>query len=166
MKIFTLTFATLLLCSAAAVAQESAADDGARKPEKSKSAALKDKVRIPDGSKFYVAKMEGDLDGFITAEISKRKLPVVVVTDESLADYVITGVSVKGDHRWYDTVVTGIERDKHQGNVQIVSVRDKTVIWAGEAGDRSLWWGSLKRGGRRKVAERLVGKMRHALFSK
>jgi hypothetical protein len=40
------------------------------------------------------------------------------------------------------------------------------MIWAGEAGDRSLWWGSLKRGGQRKVADRIVSKMKDDLFKK
>ena len=46
----------------------------------------------------------------------------------------------------------------------MIRVRDKTVIWAAQKGDRSIWWGSLKKGGRRKVAERLVNKMKDDLF--
>src|SRR5262249_49172970 len=34
-----------------------------------------------------------------------------------------------------------------------------------EAGDRSLWWGSLKRGGERKVADRLVHNLKDAMHS-
>ena len=30
----------------------------------------------------------------------------------------------------------------------------------------NLWWGSLRRGGQRKVADRIVGKMKNQLFKK
>jgi hypothetical protein len=38
------------------------------------------------------------------------------------------------------------------------------MIWAGEAGDRSLWWGGIKRGGQRKVADRIVKEMKRNLW--
>jgi hypothetical protein len=40
------------------------------------------------------------------------------------------------------------------------------MVWAGEAGDRSLWYGGWKRGGERKVAERIVRQMKKDLFVK
>jgi hypothetical protein len=39
----------------------------------------------------------------------------------------------------------------------------KSILWADEAGDRSLMFGIMKRGGERKVAERLVSKLRKAM---
>jgi hypothetical protein len=38
------------------------------------------------------------------------------------------------------------------------------MIWAGEAGDRSLLFTGYRRGGERKVADRLVKTMKHDLF--
>src|SRR5262249_39938176 len=118
--------------------------------------------KFPEGAKMYIAPMEGDLHPFIAAEIVKKKLPIVVVTEEKEADYGLTGASIKGDDKWYHTVFAG--KDKNEGSVQLISVKDKTMVWAGEAGDRSLWWGSLKRGGQRKVADRIVNKMKKDLF--
>jgi hypothetical protein len=118
--------------------------------------------KVPAGSKIYIAKMEGGLEGFITTEIIKKKLPVTIVTEDKDADYVLVGSSIRGDDKWYHTVFGG--KDKNEGNVQLLSVKDKTVVWAGEAGDRSLWWGSFRRGGQRKVADRIVSKMKDQLF--
>ncbi len=118
--------------------------------------------KVPEGSKVFIAPMEGDLHPFIAAEIVKKKLPVVVVMEEKEADFILTGASIKGDDRWYHTVFGG--KDKNEGSVQLISVKEKTMVWAGEAGDRSLWWGSLKRGGQRKVADRIVSKMKKDLF--
>jgi len=126
-------------------------------------ADAKDKTKkIPEGAKLFIAPMEGDLHPFIAAEIVKKKLPVVVVTEEKDADFVLAGASIKGDDKWYHSVFGG--KDKNEGSVQLISVKDKTMVWAGEAGDRSIWWGSWSRGGQRKVADRIVNKMKKDLF--
>jgi hypothetical protein len=115
------------------------------------------------GSRLFIAAMEGNLHGFIAAEIVKKKFPLSVTTDESAADYVLTGGSIRGDDKWFHTVFGG--KDKNEGNIQLVRVNDRTLVWAGEAGDRSLWWGGIRRGGQRKVADRLVKQMKHDLHS-
>jgi hypothetical protein len=121
-------------------------------------------TRVPPGAKVFIDKMESQLDGFIAAEILKKKVPVVVVTEEAAADYIMTGGSLKADDEWFHTIFGG--KDKNEGNVQLLSVKEKSLVWAGEAGDRSLWFGSLKRGGQRKVADRLIDKMKKDLFEK
>jgi len=118
--------------------------------------------KVPTGSKLFISQMDGGLDGFVAAEILKKKLPITVVTDEKDAEFVLTGGSQKADDHWYNSVVNG--KDKNEGNVRLLNLKEKTLVWAGEAGDRSLWWGSLKRGGERKVADRIVSKMKHDLF--
>ncbi|MDQ3473800.1 MAG: hypothetical protein M3447_08695 [Acidobacteriota bacterium] len=118
-----------------------------------------ERASSPIGAKFYVAPMPEGFDGFIAAELVKRKLPLTIVDDERAADFIITGATNKGVHKWYDTVFGNYERDRNQGSIKVVRVKDRTVVWAGEAGDRSFWWGALKKGGQRKVADRIVGKM-------
>lgn len=120
------------------------------------------KGKVPPGSKIFIAPMEGTLHGFIAAEIVKKKLPLTVVTEEKDADFILTGGSIRADDKWYHSIFGG--KDKNEGNVQLISVKDKTMVWAGEAGDRSLWWGNIKRGGQRKVADRLVKKLKADLF--
>jgi hypothetical protein len=117
---------------------------------------------VPPGSKLYIAPMEGNLHPFIAAEIMKQKIPVVVVTDETSADFILAGASIRGDDRWFHTVFGG--KDKNEGSVQLLSVKDKTMIWAGEAGDRSLMFTGFRRGGQSKVADRIVSKMKEELF--
>ncbi len=118
--------------------------------------------KVPAGSKIFIAPMDGNLDGFIAPEIIKKKLPLVVVTEEKDAEYVLTGASIKADDKWYHTIFGG--KDKNEGNVRLLSMKDHQMVWAGEAGDRSLWWGGLRRGGERKVADRIVKEMKNALF--
>lgn len=128
---------------------------------------LRDRSETPYNARFFVAPMEENFDGLITALMIEKRLPVSVVADESLADFIIVGGTNKGTHKWYDTVFgSGYERDRSQGSIRVIRVRDKTVIWGAQKGDRSLWWGALKKGGKRKVAERLVNEMKDDLFKK
>src|SRR5512138_2508835 len=111
-------------------------------------------TKVPRGSKVFIAPMEGNLHGFIAPEIIKKKVPLTIVTEESAAEYILAGTSIRADDKWYHSVFGG--KDKNEGNVQLLSVKDKQMVWAGEAGDRSLWWGGIRRGGQRKVADRIV----------
>jgi hypothetical protein len=147
-----------LVCSAAAFSQEKSKVEGNDAKQ-----TLSQKYIIPDGSRIYISPMEGKLEGFIAAELVKKKLPIVVVIDDKEADYIIAGASIKGDDKWYHSVF-GTGKDKNEGNIQVISVKNKTVVWAGEAGDRSLWWGDIRRGGQRRVADRLIDKMKKDLF--
>jgi hypothetical protein len=115
------------------------------------------------GAKIFIAPMKGNLHPFIAAEIVKKKLPVVVVTEKRRADYILAGSFIKGDEKWYHTAF-GVT-DKNEGSVQLIKVKDKTLVWAGGAGDRSLFLGGWSRGGQSKVANRIVNKMKKDLFS-
>src|SRR5262249_20575812 len=106
--------------------------------------------------------MENNLDGCIASEIINQSVPMVIVGQEKEADYVITGISTKADDKWYHNMLRG---NKNEGNVRLLSVKAKSLVWGGEAGDRSVWLGSLARGGQRKVANRLIKKMNKDLFS-
>jgi len=123
---------------------------------------------VPPGSKIFISKMEGGLDGFIPPEIRKQKVPLMVVLDDKDADYVLTGVSQKAGAAWYDVIAGGViaGKDKLEANVQLVSVKEKKLVWSGEAGDRSVLFGALRRGGQRKVAERIVKSMKQEIFAK
>lgn len=124
--------------------------------------ATKNTGPVQPGAKIFIAPMENGLDGFLAPEIIKKHLPVRVVTQEQDADYILTGASLKADDHWYNTVFGG--KDKNEGNVRLLDVKTKQLVWAAEAGDRSLWWGGLKRGGERKVADRIISQMKDQLF--
>jgi len=108
--------------------------------------------------RIYIEKMPSDLDQFIRAEIEKElrgRLTVVLVKEEADALMMGTGAQITGRYLGLHDNATGA-----------VSVTDRTatvVLWSSEAGDRSLLLGPVKRGGPRKVAERLVNNLKKAL---
>lgn len=121
-----------------------------------------DKV-VKKNARVFVEEMEGDLDGFLRAEIVKQKVPVEVVLDAERAEYVLTGSLVIQEKRsWHEGWLSS-EKDHNVGNIMLVDPKEKKMIWASEAGDRSWWWGSLKRGGQRKTAERLMKNLKKAI---
>jgi hypothetical protein len=116
------------------------------------------------GKKIYIEPMEGGLDGFIKAEMIKKKVPLEIVLDKSQADYVMTGSMTEQQKRsWHEGWLTA-EKDHAIGNIAVVDPGGTKLLWASEAGDRSLWWGALKRQGPRKTAERLVNNLKKAII--
>ncbi len=118
---------------------------------------------IPRNAKIYLEKMDGDLDGYLRAELVKKSIPLEVVLNEEEADLVMTGKS-QGDEKrkWHEGWLTA-ERDHATANVMIVERKTGKFLWATEAGDRSIWWGALKRGGQRQVANRIANNLKKAI---
>jgi hypothetical protein len=115
---------------------------------------------IPAGSKVYISEMPEGLDGYIRAEIMKKKVPLSVVLTDETADYIMTGSAQARKGSWHEGWLSA-EKDKSTGSVVIVKKSNPNeVLWAEEAGDRSLMWGSFARGGARKVASRLVDRLK------
>ena len=115
--------------------------------------------------RIYVDKMDNDLDQYIRAEIQKKfRGDVVVVLKPEAADAILAGVS---EHQnGTRATVTGRYFGLHDTATGSISLLDKTgtsVLWSSEAGDRSLFFGSMKRGGPRKVADRLISDLRKAM---
>jgi hypothetical protein len=115
--------------------------------------------------RIYVDKMDNDLDQYIRAEIQKKfHGDVTVVLKPEAADAILAGVS---EHQnGTRAAVTGRWLGLHDTATGSVSLLDKTgtnVLWSSEAGDRSMFFGTWRRGGPRKVADRLVGNLKKAM---
>lgn len=122
---------------------------------------------VAPGASVFIAPMEGGLNSFLSAEIIKQKLPVQIVLDETKADYVITGSMVTAENKWQDVaaqIFIGGNRDRTQGSIMLINPKNKSLVWSGNAGDRSFWLGALARKGQRKLAIRLVKLMRKDVF--
>jgi hypothetical protein len=118
--------------------------------------------------KIYIEKMPNDLDQYLRAEIGKQfKGSLTVVLDKNEADAILTGVNE--ERKGTGAQITGRYLGLHDNATGTVSLLDKTekqILWTDEAGDRSLIFGAVKRGGQRKVADRLVSKLKKAMSGK
>ena len=115
--------------------------------------------------KIFIEKMDNDLDKYLRAEIVKQfKGSITVVLDAKDADGILAGVNE--EEKGTGAKITGRYLGLHDvatGTVSLLDKEGKVILWSDEAGDRSLLLGPLKRGGPRKVADRLVGKLKKAM---
>lgn len=122
---------------------------------------------LRDVHTVYVEKMDNDLDVFLKIEIAEQLAGFLsVVQHKEEADAILTG-------RSEDTATTGSKvtggylgiKDQARGTVTLRDRAGRLDLWTGEAGDKSLIIGAVKRGGSRKVAERLVGNLKKVIRS-
>ena len=115
--------------------------------------------------KIFIEKMDNDLDKYLRAEIVKQfRGNITVVLDAKDADGILAGVNE--EEKGTGAKITGRYLGLHDvatGTVSLLDKEGKVILWSDEAGDRSLLLGPLKRGGPRKVADRLVGKLKKAI---
>jgi hypothetical protein len=115
--------------------------------------------------KVYIEKMPNDLDQYLLAEIAKQfKGQLIVVLKKEDADGVITGVNEaeKGTAAKITGRYLGLH-DTVNGTISLLDKTESNILWSDEAGDRNLFFGVAHRGGERKVADRLVGKLKKAI---
>ena len=128
------------------------------------SIVIADEKPLRKYGKIYIEEMENDLDGFIRAEMVKKRVPLQIVLKPEEADYIMTGSLVIQEKRaWHEGWLSN-EKDHFIANIMVIDAKLNRMLWASEAGDRSWWWGSLQRSGPRKTAERLVTNLKNVIF--
>ena len=127
--------------------------------------AFSQKPELRSVQKVFIEKMENNLDQYLRAEFSKQfKGKVVVVLEAKDADAILAGVGE--EQKGTGAKITGRYLGLHDvatGTVSLLDKEGKVILWSDEAGDRSLMFGAMRRGGQRKVADRLVGKLKKAM---
>jgi hypothetical protein len=122
---------------------------------------------LRDIHKVYIDKMDNDLDQYLRAEIVKQfKGQLVVVLKKEDADGIITGVNE--EQKGTAAKVTGRYLGLHDtvnGTISLLDKSESNILWTDEAGDRNLFFGIAHRGGERKLADRLIGKLKSAMES-
>ena len=151
--------AVLLLLTSAVWAQEAP-------PQQQPQAQMSRPVTLRTVHKIFVDPMAHDLDKYIREEIIKQmKERVVVVVNKSDADAILTGIDE--EETGAGKKLTGRYLGLHNvatGTLSLLDPEGKILIWSDDAGDQAVMFTALKKGGQRKVANRLVGKFRKALM--
>jgi hypothetical protein len=119
--------------TAPAEPQPKANDDKAAKPVSSSTpvagkGSLND-IKIPSGSKIYVAPM-GGFENYVVAGILKKKVPVVVVGDRDKADYEIRGSAETEKAGWAKMLFLGTDSSNEQASVNVSEIKSGKVVFA------------------------------------
>ena len=115
-------------------------------------------IRLSQITRIYIEEMPNDLHAYIAAEMMRKfKGRIEPVLNPDQADAILTGTGES--QSGFGAAVTGRWLGLHDTASAAVILTDWSgihLLWADEAGDRSLFWGSLTRSGPRKVASRLM----------
>ena len=104
---------------------------------------------IPRNSRLFIAPMNG-FETYLAAALRKKEVPLVIVSEPDLADFIVTGTHEKKNAGWAKTIFLGDIRGSASASMQVVNVRTKVVVYA-DSSDR----GSSNRG-ERSTAEKLA----------
>jgi hypothetical protein len=104
---------------------------------------------IPRNSRLYIAPMDG-FETYLAAAIRKKGVPIVMVADESLADFVVTGNHEKKNAGWAKTIFLGDSRSSASASMLVINVKTRVVVYADSSHRRSA------NRGERSTAEKLA----------
>jgi len=86
-------------------------------------------VKIPSGSKIYVAPM-GGFESYVVAVIMKKKVPVSIVADRDKADYEIKGAAESEKAGWAKIVFLRTDGSNEQASIVVTEMKSGKVIYA------------------------------------
>lgn len=84
--------------------------------------------RIAAGSKIFVDADKG-FDGYLTAALQKKKVPLIIVSDKDRADYVLEGAALHEDKNWASKIFLG-HRDTSEATIKLVNAKTTDVVYA------------------------------------
>jgi hypothetical protein len=86
-------------------------------------------MKIIPGSKVYIAPMDG-FESYLAAALGKKKVKLVPVSDQSLADYVITGTSLDKKAGWAKIVFMGNIHSDNAASITMTDRRTGAIVYA------------------------------------
>ena len=153
-----LTLSTSILVSRAESAEKKAPPVVQQYPEKPPDDPFKARL-IPRNSKIYIApimpeepnnlKAEG-FEHYLAAALRKKNVPLLIVADRSMADFIIQGTANQKDPGWAKKIILTDFKKSTSASITVTNLRTGVIAYA-DSSDRS----SANRG-LRSSAEKLA----------
>lgn len=86
-------------------------------------------LKIPSGSKIYVAPMAG-FENYVVAGIMKKKVPVSIVADRDKADYEINGAAESQKPGWAKIVFLKTDATNEEASINVTEIKTGAVVFA------------------------------------
>jgi hypothetical protein len=102
--------------------------------------------QIPPDSRIYIAPMDG-FDLYLAAALSKTRVPLVVVGEESKAEYEVTGASESEQASWARVIFLAQTGSREQVGIKVVNLKTGAIAFGYAVDKRS----SIR--GKQSVAE-------------
>jgi hypothetical protein len=126
-----------LLLSGAAIAQDRSRTTTNEPPPPLKAADTFSAQVIPRNSRIYIAPISSTnpkralnrFESYLAAAIRKKKVPVVMVTDRSQADFEVIGTAEMREAGW-EKKIFGEYRDDIFASISVVNIKTGVVAYA------------------------------------
>ena len=86
-------------------------------------------IKVPSGSRIYVAPM-GGFENYVVAGILKKKVPVAIVADRNKADFEINGSAETQKAGWAKIVFMKSDQTNEQASIQVTEIKTGNVVFA------------------------------------
>jgi hypothetical protein len=86
--------------------------------------------QIPSGAKVFIAPMPNGFDTFLKAAIERKKVPVVVVSDKSMAQFEIAGASATQKAGAAKIILMGDWHSTEDASIQVANLASGEVVFA------------------------------------
>ena len=86
-------------------------------------------LKIPSGSKIYVAPMAG-FESYVVAGIMKKKVPVSIVNDRDKADYEINGAADTQKAGWAKIVFLKTDATTEEATINVTEIKTGAIVFA------------------------------------
>ena len=106
-------------------------------------------TKIPRNSRIYISPMDG-FENYLAAALRKKEVPLVIVAEPDLADFIVTGTRDKKSAGWAKTIFMGDTRGSASASMQVVNVRTHVIVYADSSNRSSA------NNGERSTAEKLA----------
>ncbi len=128
-RIASALFALSILCLCSIAGQESALPTSELKSKNVNEPVITNEL-LPANSKLYVAPMSNGFETYVVAGLEKKRVPLIVVTDHSKADFELTGVSESDKAGWAKMLFLGSQQSHETASVKIVNLKTGNVVFA------------------------------------
>ncbi|HXA85380.1 MAG TPA: hypothetical protein VNZ47_09910 [Candidatus Dormibacteraeota bacterium] len=86
-------------------------------------------IKIPSGSKIYVAPM-GGFESYVVAGIMKKKVPVSIVADREKADFEIKGAAESQKAGWAKIMFMGNDSTNEEASINVTQITTGAIVFA------------------------------------
>ncbi len=86
-------------------------------------------MHIPRGARLFISPVEGGYDIYLAAAIINKKVPVVLVTDKSKADFELSSVTETERAGWAKMFFMGSNASAEQASIKIVNLKTDTIVY-------------------------------------
>ena len=118
---------------------------------------------LRDVKKIFVESLGNGFEQSLQLEIMRQFQGAVTITEDKRdADAILKGQDSNGAEAGMGKKITGKfgMNDVKTGSIVLYGRDSKTILWMETAGDRYLWLGPMTPESKKKIAERLVKKLR------